>query len=133
MRSMSDLAGALLLRAGVITNEHLSMAARIKERDGGSLGECLIRIGAVEEDTASFVEAKQLAGGHGAGETDAVAFVAIHDVRSNCQVFLPHNPHLQQGALKATAYQTEEFAVEAPGRFGFDDAEPRLQNAQLDF
>ena len=35
---MSDLAGALLLRAGVITNEQLSMAARVKERDGGSLG-----------------------------------------------------------------------------------------------
>ena len=42
--------GALLLRSGVLRPGDLAAAAALQERDGGSFGECLVRLGYMEED-----------------------------------------------------------------------------------
>ncbi|HEY7955094.1 MAG TPA: hypothetical protein VII38_07365 [Polyangia bacterium] len=47
---MADTSGALLARAGIVTPEELAKANSIRQRDGGSLGECLVRIGAIDEE-----------------------------------------------------------------------------------
>jgi len=52
---MADMSGALLLRHGIVRPEQLAEAQALKQRDGGSFGECLVRIGAIEEeDLVSF-------------------------------------------------------------------------------
>jgi MshEN domain len=47
---MADSSGALLLRSGIVKPEQLAEAHRVKQRDGGSFGEALIRIGAIDEE-----------------------------------------------------------------------------------
>jgi hypothetical protein len=47
---MSELAGSLLLRHGVVKPEQLSAAHALRQKDGGSFGEALVRIGAVDEE-----------------------------------------------------------------------------------
>lgn len=47
---MADSAGALLLRSGIVKPEQIAEAHRVRQRDGGSFGEALIRIGAIEEE-----------------------------------------------------------------------------------
>lgn len=42
--------GALLLRSGVLRQGDLAAAAALRERDGGSFGECLVRLGLIDED-----------------------------------------------------------------------------------
>jgi type II secretion system (T2SS) protein E len=46
---MADMPGALLLRAGVLRPGDLAAAAALQERDGGSFGECLVRLGYIDE------------------------------------------------------------------------------------
>jgi hypothetical protein len=47
---MADMPGALLLRAGVLRPADLAAATALRERDGGSFGECLVRLGFLDED-----------------------------------------------------------------------------------
>src|SRR5262249_4954075 len=47
---MADMPGALLLRSGVLRPGDLAAAAALRERDGGSFGECLVRRGYIEEE-----------------------------------------------------------------------------------
>ncbi len=47
---MSDSAGSLLVRYGLLRREQVAEAERLRERDGGTLGECLIRLGIVDEE-----------------------------------------------------------------------------------
>jgi hypothetical protein len=49
-RVMADMPGALLLRMGVLQPRDLAAATALQERDGGSFGECLVRLGFVDED-----------------------------------------------------------------------------------
>lgn len=49
-RPMADMPGALLLRSGVLRQGDLAAAAALRERDGGSFGECLVRLGVIDED-----------------------------------------------------------------------------------
>lgn len=42
--------GALLLRSGVLRQGDLAAAAALREREGGSFGECLVRLGLLDED-----------------------------------------------------------------------------------
>src|SRR5271154_6240096 len=42
--------GALLLRAGVLRPEQVAQATALRQREGGSFGQCLIRTGAIGED-----------------------------------------------------------------------------------
>src|SRR6185437_5230075 len=48
--AMADTSGALLARAGIVTPEELASANALRQREGGSLGECLVRIGAIDEE-----------------------------------------------------------------------------------
>jgi Type II secretion system (T2SS), protein E, N-terminal domain len=43
--------GALLLRAGVLRPDQVAQAVALRQREGGSFGECLIRTGAISEDS----------------------------------------------------------------------------------
>src|SRR5438874_13110290 len=47
---MADMPGALLLRTGVLRPADLAAAAALREREGGSFGECLVRLGFVDEE-----------------------------------------------------------------------------------
>jgi hypothetical protein len=47
---MADMSGALLLRHGLVTQAQISQATAVQRKDGGSFGECLVRIGAVDEE-----------------------------------------------------------------------------------
>jgi hypothetical protein len=47
---MSELAGSLLLRHGVVKPEQIAQAHALRQRDGGSFGEALVRIGAINEE-----------------------------------------------------------------------------------
>lgn len=47
---MTHIAGSLLLRAGLIAPEHLVSAETMRQRDGGTFGECLVRMGVVSEE-----------------------------------------------------------------------------------
>ncbi len=47
---MADMPGALLLRMGVLRPVDLAAAAALQEREGGSFGECLVRLGLVDEE-----------------------------------------------------------------------------------
>ncbi len=47
---MSDLVGALLKRHGMVKPSELAAAHTLREREGGSFGECLVRIGAIDEE-----------------------------------------------------------------------------------
>jgi hypothetical protein len=49
-RVMADMPGALLLRMGVLQPPDLAAAAALQEREGGSFGECLVRLGYVDEE-----------------------------------------------------------------------------------
>ncbi|MDB4965060.1 MAG: ral secretory system protein domain protein [Myxococcales bacterium] len=49
-RAMADMPGALLLRSGVLRPGDLAAAAALRERDGGSFGESVVRLGYMEED-----------------------------------------------------------------------------------
>jgi len=51
---MSDLVGALLRRHGLVKPAELAAAHALRDKDGGSFGECLVRIGAIDE--AQLVE-----------------------------------------------------------------------------
>ena len=44
------MSGALLLRHGLVTQVQLGQATALQKKDGGSFGECLVRIGAVDEE-----------------------------------------------------------------------------------
>jgi hypothetical protein len=56
---MADMPGALLLRMGVLRPVDLAAAAALQERDGGSFGECLVRLGLVgEEELAEFYKTR---------------------------------------------------------------------------
>ena len=56
---MADMPGALLLRAGVLRPADLAAAAALREREGGSFGECLVRLGFVdEEQLAEFYQTR---------------------------------------------------------------------------
>jgi MshEN domain len=48
--SMADSSGALLLRSGIVRPEQVAEAHRLRQQDGGSFGECLVRIGAIDEE-----------------------------------------------------------------------------------
>jgi hypothetical protein len=47
---MAEGSGALLLRAGVLRPNQVAAATQLRQREGGSFGECLIRTGAMTED-----------------------------------------------------------------------------------
>src|SRR2546423_8806667 len=47
---MAEGSGALLLRAGVLRPDQVAAAHQLRQREGGSFGECLIRTGAMAED-----------------------------------------------------------------------------------
>jgi hypothetical protein len=47
---MADMPGALLLRMGVLRPGDLAAATALQERDGGSFGECLVRLGFIDEE-----------------------------------------------------------------------------------
>jgi hypothetical protein len=47
---MSELAGSLLLRHGIVKPDQISAAHALRQRDGGSFGEALVRIGAIDEE-----------------------------------------------------------------------------------
>src|SRR3954451_17716214 len=49
-RAMADMPGALLLRMGVLRPADLAAATALQERDGGSFGECLVRLGFIDEE-----------------------------------------------------------------------------------
>ena len=49
-RAMADMPGALLLRMGVLRPGDLAAAAALQKRDGSSFGECLVRLGYVDEE-----------------------------------------------------------------------------------
>ena len=56
---MADMPGALLLRTGVLRPADLAAAAALQERDGGSFGECLVRLGLIgEEALAEFYKTR---------------------------------------------------------------------------
>jgi hypothetical protein len=56
---MADMPGALLLRMGVLRPADLAAATALQDRDGGSFGECLVRLGLVdEEQLADFYESR---------------------------------------------------------------------------
>jgi hypothetical protein len=46
---MSQTSGSLLLRAGVVRADQIAAAHRLRAREGGSFGECLVRTGAISE------------------------------------------------------------------------------------
>ena len=51
--------GALLLRMGVLRPADLAAATALQERDGGSFGECLVRLGFIdEEQLAEFYKSR---------------------------------------------------------------------------
>jgi hypothetical protein len=47
---MADVSGSLLLHAGVVRPEQVNAALALRQREGGSFGECLVRIGAMTEE-----------------------------------------------------------------------------------
>jgi hypothetical protein len=49
-RAMADMPGALLLRMGVLQPRDLAAATELQDREGGSFGECLVRLGFVDEE-----------------------------------------------------------------------------------
>jgi hypothetical protein len=56
---MADMPGALLLRMGVLRPGDLAAATALQERDGGSFGECLVRLGFLdEEQLAEFYKSR---------------------------------------------------------------------------
>jgi hypothetical protein len=56
-KGMADMPGALLLRMGVVRPADLAAATALQERDGGSFGECLVRLGLVDEpELAEFYQ-----------------------------------------------------------------------------
>jgi Type II secretion system (T2SS), protein E, N-terminal domain len=58
-RTMADMPGALLLRAGVLRAKDLAAANVVQERDGGSFGECLVRLGLLDEERlADFYQSR---------------------------------------------------------------------------
>jgi hypothetical protein len=57
---MADLPGALLLQTGVLRREQLSAAAALRNTDGGSIGECLVRLGYVDEETLAQLYHRRL-------------------------------------------------------------------------
>jgi hypothetical protein len=48
---MADMPGALLLRSGVLRPDQVAQAASLRERDGGSFGESLVRLGFLDEES----------------------------------------------------------------------------------
>jgi hypothetical protein len=48
---MADMPGALLLRSGVLRPDQVAQAASLRERDGGSFGECIVRLGFLDEES----------------------------------------------------------------------------------
>src|SRR4051812_23001388 len=59
MKGMADMPGALLLRAGVLRPGDVAAAAELRKRDGGSFGECLGRLGYMdEEQVADFYQTR---------------------------------------------------------------------------
>jgi hypothetical protein len=48
---MADMPGALLLRSGVLRPDQVAQATTLRERDGGSFGECLVRLGFLDEES----------------------------------------------------------------------------------
>jgi hypothetical protein len=46
---MADMPGALLLRSGVLRPGDLAAAAALRAKEGGSIGECLVRLGFMDE------------------------------------------------------------------------------------
>ncbi|HEX4458857.1 MAG TPA: hypothetical protein VIA18_12865 [Polyangia bacterium] len=56
---MADTPGALLVRAGVLRAKDLAAATVLQERDGGSFGECLVRLGLMDEERlADFYQSR---------------------------------------------------------------------------
>jgi hypothetical protein len=47
---MAEHSGAMLLRAGVISQAQLHQAHELRQREGGSFGECLVRLGFIDEE-----------------------------------------------------------------------------------
>src|SRR5260370_2627499 len=47
---MADESGTLLLHAGIVRPDQVHAAHELRQRDGGSFGECLVRVGAIDED-----------------------------------------------------------------------------------
>ena len=47
---MTDTAGSLLLRSGLVTEAQLAEAELLQRREGGTLGESLVRLGALDEE-----------------------------------------------------------------------------------
>ena len=47
---VADDAGALLVRAGLISSHHLSAARALQAADGGTIGEHLVSVGAVSDE-----------------------------------------------------------------------------------
>lgn len=48
-RLMSELSSSLLVRHGVVRADEVAAAHALQQREGGSFGECLVRLGAVDE------------------------------------------------------------------------------------
>jgi hypothetical protein len=57
---MAYTQGELLLRAGVVTPEAQRRALAMRARDGGSLGECLVRLGVIDEERLATFYHKRL-------------------------------------------------------------------------
>jgi hypothetical protein len=47
---MADTSGSLLLRAGIVGPAEVAAAHKLRQREGGSFGECLVRTGALDEE-----------------------------------------------------------------------------------
>ncbi len=48
--SVTYVAGSLLLSAGLVTRDQLLASEALRQREGGTLGECLVRLGVVTEE-----------------------------------------------------------------------------------
>lgn len=59
--SKKDLIGQILIHSGFITHEQLEYALKEREKNGGRLGEVLVRLGYISSQTISNVLKKQLA------------------------------------------------------------------------
>lgn len=57
---MADMPGALLLRSGVLRAPDLAAAAALRAKEGGSIGECLVRLGFLDEEQLADFYQKRL-------------------------------------------------------------------------
>lgn len=70
---MADQSGSLLLHTGVVNPGQLKAARDLRQREGGTIGECLVKIGAVsEEQLVDFYHRRLMIPRLGAAELERV-------------------------------------------------------------